>query len=357
MTRQSDSGVIGLYEYDPIGRRTKKTLEDDSSVRYYHDGHHEVEEYDGSGSLLRKYVYRDDIDSIAMMEAPDQADVDADLNTSELVRLFYHCDGRTNVAWITAAAQNVVESYESDPYGNVTIKNQGGSSVSTSPVGNPFVFQRRRHDAESGLMYFRARHYDPQRGHWMQRDPLGFGPGANWREFCSSSPVARRDPLGMCDEDCPTEHYVFSSADESKPLVRKVYIESTSCPKCKHPHLVFVGYGNADEPTSPEPGSGGGRRGGAGGGSDSPPADPKPEAPVPEAPPDEGEGKREEDDSDGREDDSIVSGLEDLLLELVFAREDEWGRFDSGDDSALERILLLQDMIDEVYREIREAKR
>jgi len=126
------------------------------------------------------------------------------------VRLYYHCDGRTNVARLTAAAQTVVESYESDPYGNVTIKDQAGSPASTSPVGNPFVFQRRRHDAESGLLYFRARHYDPQRGHWLQRDPLGFKDSANAHESFVSNPVHFLDPLG-------TEVKVYHQGNASTP--------------------------------------------------------------------------------------------------------------------------------------------
>jgi RHS repeat-associated protein len=195
-TRTSNSHVEGTYEYDALGRRTKKTLYGGASVRYYHDDVHEIEEYDGS-TLLRKYVYREEIDSISMMEAPDVADVDNDSNTSELVRLFYHYDGRSNLVRLTAATQTTVESYESDPYGNVSIKDKNGSGVSTTQVGNPFVFQRRRHDVETGLMYFRARMYDPMRGHWLQRDPLGFQPGANWMEFVSCNPVNIADPLGL----------------------------------------------------------------------------------------------------------------------------------------------------------------
>jgi RHS repeat-associated protein len=195
-TRSSNSHVEGTYEYDALGRRTKKTLYGGASVRYYHDGVHEIEEYDGS-TLLRKYVYREDIDTITMMEAADVADVDNDSNTSELVRLFYHYDGRGNVARLTAAAQTVVESYESDPYGNVTMKDKNGSGVSSTQVGNPFIFQRRRHDVETGLMYFRARMYDPMRGHWLQRDPLGFLDGPSQREFVSSNPANVSDPTGL----------------------------------------------------------------------------------------------------------------------------------------------------------------
>jgi len=194
-------GTIAEYQYDALGRRTKKVLPGGAEVRFYHAGVHEIEEFDENGTLLRKYVYRDTIDSIAMMEAPDVADVDDDLNTSELKRFYYHYDGRTNVARLTDPDEAVVESYETDPYGQVSTKDKSGSCVSTTQVGNPFTFQRRRLDDETGLMYFRARHYDPVTGHWLQRDPLGFEPGPNWHEFESCNPVNREDPFGLDDKD------------------------------------------------------------------------------------------------------------------------------------------------------------
>ncbi len=36
----------------------------------------------------------------------------------------------------------------------------------------------REHDAESGLIYFHARAYDPALGQFLQRDPIGFAAGA-----------------------------------------------------------------------------------------------------------------------------------------------------------------------------------
>jgi RHS repeat-associated protein len=223
VTRKSNNHVEGLYEYDVFGRRTKKTLYDTTSVRYYHDGVHEIEEHDGSGNVLRKYVYREDIDSISMMEARDVADVDNDDNTTELVRLYYHFDSRSNVARLTAASQAVVESYEYDPYGIISIKDKSGSGVSDTQVGNPFDFQRRRRDGEAGLMYFRARMYHPTSGHWLQRDPLGFVPGANWHEFESSNAPSRLDPFGLtASKDPYADCYKEPSEDECKRCCKAV---------------------------------------------------------------------------------------------------------------------------------------
>ncbi len=49
-----------------------------------------AEEYDGSGNLLRKYVYGQEIDEIRMMIAPDVADVHEDGDTTELEEFTCH---------------------------------------------------------------------------------------------------------------------------------------------------------------------------------------------------------------------------------------------------------------------------
>jgi RHS repeat-associated protein len=53
-------------------------------------------------------------------------------------------------------------------------------------VGNPFTFTGRELDAETGLMHFRARTYDPVQGRFKQRDPIGYVDGMKIsRVFCS----------------------------------------------------------------------------------------------------------------------------------------------------------------------------
>ena len=49
-----------------------------------------------------------------------------------------------------------------------------------SMAGNPYMFTGRRLDAESRLYYYRARHYSPLLGRFMQTDPIGYADGMNW---------------------------------------------------------------------------------------------------------------------------------------------------------------------------------
>ena len=88
------------------------------------------------------------------------------------------------------------ESYNYDAYGNVTIKNSGGSVISTSAYGNRFLFQGREYDYATQLYHFRARWYDTETGRWLSNDPIGISGGLNLYAFCSNDPVNFVDPSG-----------------------------------------------------------------------------------------------------------------------------------------------------------------
>jgi uncharacterized protein RhaS with RHS repeats len=150
----SNNSLVAQYAYDAVGlgRRTKKIVGDDTT-RFVYWGLDSIEEYDGSGNLLRLFAFGQEIDQVVTMQAPDRADVDGDENTSETLRFFYHTQLIGSVTHVTGPSQSVVESYEYDPYGKPAIKDQGGDTVSESPIGNPYLFTGRQLDEETGLYY------------------------------------------------------------------------------------------------------------------------------------------------------------------------------------------------------------
>jgi len=62
---------------------------------------------------------------------------------------------------------------------------------------NPYLFQGRRLDEETGLYYFRNRYYDPAHGRFILRDPEGFVDGPNLYSFVNNNPVCYVDPYGL----------------------------------------------------------------------------------------------------------------------------------------------------------------
>ncbi len=65
----SKTGMSATYAYDPSGRRKTKTV-NGTVTNFLHDGDTEIAEYDGGGTLLRRYVPGPAIDHpIAMVTA------------------------------------------------------------------------------------------------------------------------------------------------------------------------------------------------------------------------------------------------------------------------------------------------
>jgi len=182
VTRNSDGYVLGEYFYDGLGRRMRKDTEDGTvSERHLYDGIHVVEERDSGGNVLRKFGFGQGVDQPLWMEAPDQADVDGDLDTSELVRLYYHMDASGSVTQLTDASQGVVESYKYGPFGSLEVFDSGSTSLSDlSAVGNPYGFRGTRYDSASGIYIRAGLAYAPHTGRYHQGGDLAMSQWKPW---------------------------------------------------------------------------------------------------------------------------------------------------------------------------------
>ena len=82
----------------------------------------------------------------------------------------------------------VTQNYDFDAYGN-----QKGESNAADT--NPFRYCGEYFDQESGLIYLRARYYDPSAGRFINEDPAK--DGLNWYTYCGNNPLNFIDPDGM----------------------------------------------------------------------------------------------------------------------------------------------------------------
>jgi RHS repeat-associated protein len=187
------------YRYDVDGRRTMKEDVGSSSFSrtlFFYDGWQEIEETNGSGTWTKRFLYGEGIDEVLRAEF-----------NSGATTLYYHQNSLGSVVAVTNAAGAVQESYRYDAYGKPTIRGPDsggvpGSVLTTTAVGNPFMFTGRRWDYEeaSGWYFYRYRQYDPVAGRFVSRDPLGvWGDPAqlgSGQQYCGANPVNRVDPLG-----------------------------------------------------------------------------------------------------------------------------------------------------------------
>ena len=89
---------------------------------------------------------------------------------------------------LTDLTGTVTSIYNYSPYGN-------SSNPATSPANaaNPFTYTGREED-ETGLIYLRARYYDPILERFISDDPMG-----DAQRYVSGNPLTRLDPLGLID--------------------------------------------------------------------------------------------------------------------------------------------------------------
>jgi RHS repeat-associated protein len=162
------------YAYDPFDRRIAKTV-DGATTRYLHDGGQVIMEYDGSGQMLRRYVYGPGIDQpISILTMNDI--------------YYYHFDALGSVIALSSANGQIVETYAYSPFGHLSRDGE---------VSNPYLYTGREYDEETGLHYYRARYYHPELGRFLQVDPITYESGMNIYAYAENRPVDFRDPLGL----------------------------------------------------------------------------------------------------------------------------------------------------------------
>ena len=173
------------FEYDVFGRRTEKIVNGVSTF-YYYDGMQVVEEYSSSTATNfdKQYVYGGGIDMPLWMR-------------TTTATYHYFQDAQGNVRSMVDDSGNIVEHYEYDAYGDVTIYDGSGNVLTASSVGNEFFFTGRRYDSEIDLYYYRARYYDASMGRFISRDPLGYYDSMNLYEYVGGNPGNYTDPLGL----------------------------------------------------------------------------------------------------------------------------------------------------------------
>jgi RHS repeat-associated protein len=198
---RQNSATVATYAYNGEGSRISKTV-GATTTPYTYDIRASVAKLLQDGE--RRYVWR-----------PGLAYA-SDLTGNTLSHV-YHTDGIDSGRVLTDAAGAVTDTKRTDAFG-VPLYNQGSSS-------QPFGFAGEQRDAESGLMYLRARQYDPALGRLIQRDILRGHPAQrsthNRYTYGLNNPLRYVDPTGMDEEGGDSEQadYDFLQGGSTDPVL------------------------------------------------------------------------------------------------------------------------------------------
>ena len=189
MTGAERGGVRVQYKYGPLGRRIEKSV-DGAVTRYLYNGSNILQVQDGDGRLRARFTHGPRTDEPLVLELAGDLDGQA---------LWYHADALGSVRLLTDDSGAVNRRYRYDSFGQP--RSQPGMTGATAGASrNLFLFTGREWDAELGLYFYRARHYDPSTGRFLQPDPV-WNPGnpssLNRYVYVQNNPVNLRDPSGL----------------------------------------------------------------------------------------------------------------------------------------------------------------
>jgi RHS repeat-associated protein len=158
----------------------------ESTTRYLYDGLLPIAELDGNNQVTRHITRGLDV-SGSMQGAGGIGGILAITQDNQTGYPF--ADGNGNISHIHSPTDEVLASYQYDPYGN--------KLTQTGPWQNqPYQWSSKEHHQASGLVYYLYRFYTPDHGRWLNRDPIEERGGVNLYQALKNDPSIRLDPLG-----------------------------------------------------------------------------------------------------------------------------------------------------------------
>ncbi len=182
MTSATVGGTTTTYDYDGSGIRTLAT-QGSNVTDFTWDENAGLpllaRESDGTGALVRRYIYGHDLISASTPSAES----------------YYHHDGIGSVSNVTNATGVPQWTYGYEPFGS----SRTATKVSPVAPDNAMRFTGEYLDP-TGLYHLRARQYDPGLGRFTATDPLPAGPSdpyVSTYAYVNNRPTLFVDPSGM----------------------------------------------------------------------------------------------------------------------------------------------------------------
>jgi RHS repeat-associated protein len=162
------------YKYDALGRRIQRTPSTGISTNFIYDGQDVVKDINSDGSII-EYLNGPGIDNKIRQKG-----------SSTTTTYYFSQDHLGSTTALTGTTGKLVERITYDGYGN-----------SAGSTRTRYGFTGRERDQLSGLLYFRARFYDPQVGRFISEDQIGLAGGINQFGYVQGNPINAIDPSGL----------------------------------------------------------------------------------------------------------------------------------------------------------------
>jgi RHS repeat-associated protein len=193
-------GDTTRYAYDPLGNL--RTVDAGGTrIEYLVDGQNRRIGKRVNGALVAGFLYAGSLNPVAQVDASGEVVARFVYATQVNVPDYLERDGRTYriVSDIRGSVRLVVDDATGAVAQRMDYDAYGRVILDSNPGFQPFGFAGGLYDADTRLVRFGARDYDPETGRWTSRDPIGFSGGdTNLYGYAYGDPVNVIDPDGRC---------------------------------------------------------------------------------------------------------------------------------------------------------------
>lgn len=177
----SPANVVS-YQYDAFNRRVRKNR-NGNILNYTFSGLTPIEERDGAATLINKTIFAGFLKPV--------------VNEKNNQRFFYHQNELNSVEAISNQQGRLLEKYQYDVYGKMSIYDSLNNPLAGSLAGNRFGFTGQLYDSATAQYNFFFREYNPETGLFNQRDLLGYADGMGMYQYVHNNPANGIDVLGL----------------------------------------------------------------------------------------------------------------------------------------------------------------
>ena len=199
LSTKTDMNGTTSYTYDALGNLRTVVLPDGKRVDYVIDGQNRRVGKKVNGTLVQGWLYADQLRIVAELDGTGTIVSQFVYGTHTNVPDYMLHGGNTyrfitdhvgSPRFLIDIGTNLVQSVDYDEFGTVL--------SDSNPGFQPFGFAGGLYDADTKLVRFGARDYDPSTGRWTAKDPIGFRGGwTNFFDYVGNDPINFIDPSGL----------------------------------------------------------------------------------------------------------------------------------------------------------------